>query len=131
VEVEYIKWDGTLATAAVQRGASGACFVSTAEGQPAELLAVLLYRREGKRWQAQLVPGPGSLVVVCRCCQPANGVPSLPLLEHRLLLDDWDGMLRDWPAVCGEAEPPPPSGSTRAQQAAHVDRRLELSYLNH
>ena len=33
MEVEYIKWDGTLATAAVQRGASGACFVSTAEGQ--------------------------------------------------------------------------------------------------
>ena len=28
-----MKWDGTLATAAVQRGASGACFVSTAEGQ--------------------------------------------------------------------------------------------------
>ena len=92
---------------------------------------MLLYRREGKRWQAQLVPGPGSLVVVCRCCQPANGVPSLPLLEHRLMLDDWDGMLRDWPAVCGEPEPPAPSGSTRAQQAAHVDTRLDLSYLNH
>jgi len=47
------------------------------------------------------------------------------------MLDDWDGMLRDWPAVCGEPEPPAPSGSTRAQQAAHVDTRLDLSYLNH
>ena len=128
VEVEYIKWDGTLATAAVQRGATSACFVSMAEGQPAELLAVLLYRRESKRWQAQLVHGPGSLVVVCRCCQPTNGVASLPVLGHRLLLDDWGGMLRDWPGVCGEPEPP---GSTRTLQAAHVDRRLELSYLNH
>ena len=93
---------------------------------------MLLYLRDGQRWQAQLLPAArGGLVAVCRYCEPTNGAPCAPVLGPSLLVDDWGGGVRVWDvgAGAGPAEPSAAGGGGRAPPSSL--RPIGLSHLNH